>query len=241
MFPRTMEPPARSALRLPLVHMALYLLETVQGTFAGRSARALFELARHPGRAPSWLLDRLLARTPLERALPWVSWPCIDFLNGRDLESRRVFEYGGGGSTLYFLNRGCHVSTVENSSSWADRIIKKVAGFSSQLDLRVIEMPEHPGDAEAELAKRYVETVAEGAPWDLVLVDGVDGTPSVRMDCLAAAKRCISARGIVILDDSWRPEYSRAPEIMAGFSHLIFQGLGPARLGVTRTDVFSAI
>ena len=211
----------------------------MHGTFLSRSTRASLQLVMHPGQVPSWLLDRLLRRTPLDRALPWISWPCIHFLNKMDLENRRVFEYGGGGSTLYFLNRGCHVSTVENSATWAKRIASAAIDFDSRLDLRVVEMPEHPGVAEAELTRRYIATAEEGAPWDLILVDGVDGSPSVRMECLKAARRWVSPRGVVILDDSWRPVYERAPEIMAGFSQAIFQGLGPARLGVTRTDIYS--
>ncbi len=201
--------------------------------------RASLQLARHPVEVPSWVLDRFLRRTPLGRALPWISWPCIYFLNKLDLENRRVFEYGGGGSTLYFLNRGCHVSTVENSAAWAGRIASAAIEFDSSLDLRIIEMPEHPGVADAELARRYIATVEKGAPWDLILVDGVDGSPSVRMECLKAARRSVSPGGRVILDDSWRLAYERAPEIMAGFSQSIFEGLGPARLGVTRTDVYS--
>lgn len=233
-------PPASSSLYLRAAPTALYLLTTVQGTFLSRSARALLHLAKRPALLPSWVLDRLLNRTPLERALPWISWPCIEFLEKLDLENRRVFEYGGGGSTLFFLNRGCQVCTVENSAAWADKISASAVEFASRLELRLVEMPEHPGAADGELAKQYIELVERGAPWDLVLVDGVDGNPSVRMACLEAARRCVPARGIVILDDSWRPEYERAPEIMSGFSQTILEGLGPARLGVTRTDIYIA-
>lgn len=225
---------------LRAAHLALYLLIPMHGNFLSRSARALLQLAKNPRRAPSWALDRLLQRSPLELALPWISWPCIEFLEQLDLKNSRVFEFGGGGSTLYFLNRGCHVRTIENSNDWARKISAAAVGYESRLDLRVIEMPEHPGVSEAELAKNYIQEVSKDGPWDLILVDGVDGNPSVRMQCLALARQCIRARGIVLLDDSWRSEYARAPEVMAGLSHEVFEGLGPARLGVTRTDVYSA-
>lgn len=192
----------------------------------------------HPRHASKWLEDRLAPRSPLERALPWIAWPCIDFLESLDLTGLRVFEYGGGGSTLYFLRRGCHVTTVENSSIWAARISAAAVSHASHFELRIVEMPERPGVKEQALAETYVQQVSFGAPWDLVLVDGVDGVPSTRLACLALARHSMNPEGLVILDDSWRLEYAAASNLMAGWSHLAFEGLGPARLGVTRTDVY---
>lgn len=226
--------------RLHRPYWTLYRQSGMQGTTFTRSARAALQMAKHPRQARDWVRDRVLRRSPLELALPWVSWPCIDYLETLDLTDRRVFEYGGGGSTLYFLGRGCRVRTVESSAIWAARISTAATGFSAALDLKVVEMPEHPAANERALAPEYIHAAASGAPWDLILVDGVDGDPSIRMECLALAKRSVTRKGAVILDDSWRPSYASATEVMTGFSHLVFEGLGPARLGVTRTDVYLA-
>ena len=226
--------------RLHMPHLTLYLRSGMLGTTVSRSARAILQMARHPRQGRRWVRDRVLGGSPLELALPWVSWPCIDYLETLDLKGRRVFEYGGGGSTLYFLKRGCLVRTVENSAIWAARISDAASSFSTRLDLSVVEMPENPAASEREQAPAYIQAPVGAAPWDLILVDGVDGDPSIRMECLSIAKSSVTRGGIVVLDDSWRPAYDSAAALMAGFSRLPLEGLGPARLGVTRTDVYIA-
>jgi predicted O-methyltransferase YrrM len=174
--------------------------------------------------------------------LPWISWPCIDWLDQLDLGGKRIFEYGGGGSTLYFLRRGASVRTVENSVAWAGRIQARVTeeGLheSRRFDLELVEIPEHPGPAHRELSSTYVRALG-GGPWDLVLVDGADGSLNLRMECLQQARETVNSHGFVVLDDAWRKGYETAPSIMSGFRRQIFQGVGPSRPGVTRTDVYS--
>jgi len=99
-------------------------------------------------------------------------------------------------------------------------------------------MPEHPGPAERALADSYVDRIGAGTRYDLVLVDGADGALNLRMECLARAGEHLADRGAIVLDDAWRTAYHSAPAILNGFSHHVFEGVGPARVGVTRTDVY---
>lgn len=215
----------------------------MDGTTLSRSARGVFYLACHPRHALLWTRDRLRPRTPLELGMPWLAWPCIDWLDRQTLAGKRIFEYGGGGSTLYFLERGCHVTTVENSPGWAARILESVGqslGPSAlgRLTLIPMDMPEHPNEAQRERATEYVNAIGSGTRYDLVLVDGVDGALSLRMECLARAREHLAEGGLIVLDDAWRASYARAPDILHGFRRRIFEGAGPARWGVTRTDVY---
>lgn len=215
----------------------------MEGTTLSRTVRGLAYLALHPRDAARWTRDRLRPRTPLELALPWVAWPCIDWLERQVLTNLRVFEYGGGGSTLYFLRRGCHVTTVENSPAWAKNIqeqAERSLGSSAleRLELRVHDMPEHPGPADQATATGYVDRIGAGTRYDLVLVDGADGALELRMVCLGRARHHLTDKGVIVLDDSWRRAYEVAPRILEGFKRRIFEGVGPARVGVTRTDVY---
>ena len=48
--------------------------------------------------------------SPLESELPWIAFDAIKYLDKRILPGDQVFEYGSGGSTLYFakkVNRTC--------------------------------------------------------------------------------------------------------------------------------------
>jgi predicted O-methyltransferase YrrM len=210
------------------------------GNFVSRSVRGLAHMLRRPGHGARWVRDRVSKASPLDLQLPWFSWGAIELLDGFELGGRRVFEYGGGGSTLYFLGRGARVRTAENSPAWAELIAQraKTVGFEQRLDLRVVEMPEHPTAAERALTERYIEQIESEQPYRLIVVDGVDGTPSTRMACLERARRSLEPGGAIVLDDAWRHEYEPAPRILAGLEQRICVGLGPARWGVTRTDVY---
>lgn len=213
---------------------------TMYGNFLSRSVRGVTRMLQRPDHGARWVRDRISKATPLDLGLPWFSWPAIEYLDRLPLAGARVFEYGGGGSTLYFLKRGCHVRTAENSPTWAELVSRRAraAGYEHRLDLRVVDMPEHPTASDHSLIEHYVMQIEADERWDLVVVDGVDGTPSTRMRCLARARAELKQEGTIVLDDAWRNEYSQAPEILRGFSPVRCVGLGPARWGVTRTDVY---
>ena len=58
------------------------------------------------------------------RALPWLTYPSIAFLEQLDLEDKTVLEFGGGGSTVYFSRRSKHVTTVELDGLYLDSLRK---------------------------------------------------------------------------------------------------------------------
>ncbi len=84
----------------------------------------------------------------------------------------------------------------------------------------------------------YKKKVNENSPWDLILVDGLEESYLNRIDCIKEAKNNLNKNGMIILDDSWRNEYKVVPEMLNDFKRLEFIGLGPARWGVTKTDVY---
>lgn len=58
-----------------------------------------------------WYKLRNSGQGTLEFQIPWMVFGCIDFLDDWLKPDMRVFEYGSGGSTLFFANR---VSNVFN-------------------------------------------------------------------------------------------------------------------------------
>jgi hypothetical protein len=157
----------------------------------------------------------------------------------------RVFEYGGGGSTLYFLKRGCAVKTVENSRFWRDKIVAHVRADNrleaASFEMVLVEMVERPDgmdETQVESSRQYIAKIDEGGPWDVVFVDGVDGNPPVRIECVRRAREMLTADGVIILDDAWRDEYAPVPKILKDFHRREFWGLGTSRWGVTKTDVY---
>jgi len=57
--------------------------------------------------------------------LPWITYPCIEYLNQFDFSNETVFEYGSGGSTKWFLNnKSKKVISVEDDISWFNSLLE---------------------------------------------------------------------------------------------------------------------
>jgi hypothetical protein len=192
-----------------------------------------FEMLKNPRHAHCWLRDRFSSRGPAAQGLPWIAWPCIDFLDAYVQPEHRVFEWGGGGSTIFFLRKGCRVTTVESSSEWAGHIeaeIRKLAeGVRGRWDLRFVPVTGNSDPAIEE----YVGQSGVAAPWDLVMVDGWS-----RLNCLLGALPHVKPHGVLVLDNADQRQFENVPRLMVGWERRAFRGLGVARSWVTQTDVY---
>lgn len=188
------------------------------------------EMAKHPSHAYEWFRDRVDKQQAVTRGVPWISWPCIDHLNAYLKPEHKVFEWGGGGSTVFFLDKGCKVTTVESNDYWRERIVSRVSGSTVEhWDLRYI-----PADSNQDpRAIDYINSVKTGGPWDVVLVDGWN-----RFRCLETAKDYVVRGGLLILDNADQAQYNEVPEKMRPWQRLEFRGLGPGRTWVTKTDAY---
>jgi hypothetical protein len=124
----------------------------------------------------------------LGRDVPWLARPAVDFLDQLDLRGLHVFEYGGGGSTGYWLRRGARVRCVESSAQWADRLAQRwgeVPGFR-------VELHRDPA--------RFAACIHdEDVLYDIVLVDA---HPGYRRGCGKAAAAGLRPGGLLVLDDA---------------------------------------
>lgn len=152
----------------------------------------------------------------MKRRLPWFSWPAIRYLDKWLQPQHRVFEIGGGGSTLFFADRVAHVWTLEQDDAWATRI--KAVGLGNITILTEDEEDPFPSFAP-----------------DLIVIDGPDDftAPVNRTAALAWALPRVAAGGLIVLDDSWcyRHVLPAQAEIKVG--------VGPCRLGITETALIS--
>jgi hypothetical protein len=199
-------------------------------------------MVAHPVFGARWIGSALTRKPPIVQRLPWTSWGSIEYLRAHVKPGARVLEWGGGGSTCFFVDRGCRVTTIESNEYWKDQIAKDAtqgrADGAGTLDLQFI--PAETKDPAA--VQRYIAALHQGDPWDVVLVDGLEEDYLNRIDCMrevAAHPQRVRPGGMVILDDAWRDQYRIVPtEIFSGWRRMSFRTLGPARLGVTQTDVY---
>ena len=104
---------------------------------------------------PRWF--RSFDSSPLASRQPWMSYGAISALEKTLTARMKVFEWGIGGSTLFFSERTSSVTSVEHDTSWSLEARQALAAAGrTNWDLIVIaphartdESPEDPGDPHA--------------------------------------------------------------------------------------------
>ena len=95
-------------------------------TNSERLALVLRHLVAKPSYVPRYVTHNLLYlavahRQPIDIALPWFAYAAIDFLAHYIDPRMTVFEYGTGGSTLFFATRCKAVVSVEDDEQWLEK------------------------------------------------------------------------------------------------------------------------
>ena len=200
-----------------------------------RVAKLAGHLMQHPGNVPRYVAHNLISRKPpVELELPWFSYGAIDFLENYLRKETRVFEFGSGGSTLFFAQRAKSVTSVEDNAHWCELVAEKLAACRIEnVDLR--HVPVTFTTEEAFAASDYLNAVRQSA-FDTIIVDGTEWALRARPICFRAAEKQIAPGGIIVVDDSWRYRELREENRAKRFE--VFESVGPARYGVTSTDVY---
>lgn len=154
--------------------------------------------------------------------LPWATYSFNEFIEPRLRNDFTVFEYGAGASTLFYASRVAKVVAVEHDAEYATSVRAKLPANA--------ELWEHP------LGPGYINAVAalREAP-EIVSVDGRN-----RVACVQAARDKLAPGGVLILDDTERPEYEPACADMKahGFKRLDFWGFAPGLVTRRCTTLF---
>ena len=200
-----------------------------------RVCRLGVDLLQHPRNLPRYVAQNLVARkSPLDLALPWFAYAAIDFLDGQLRRDMRVFEFGSGGSTIFFAERCAAVRAVEEEARWASRVRKRAAGLELP-NVEIIDAAFDFNRAQDFVSSNYLAQVGSGM-WDVIVVDGADNDFTIRPICFRRAESQIKPGGMIVVDDSWR--YTQLRTAHHARRVRVFESVGPARFGVTSTDIY---
>ena len=120
--------------------------------------------------------------------LPLYTYAAIEYLDQFDYSAKRVFEFGAGASTLYWMRRAREVVSVDNSREWCDKLAPRLAGNARVLFAEGAGLP---------AAIRQFE-----APFDVIIID----SGGYRYDCAREAVGKLADGGLVVLDNAdWHP------------------------------------
>ncbi|MBD2187111.1 O-methyltransferase [Pseudanabaena mucicola] len=172
---------------------------------------------------PVWLGCLQPNKTPLDDERPWITFAAIEFLENTLTKEMKVFEYGVGGSTAFFIKRVKEVISVEHDPKWLEKVSEKIIETGRKNwkfyleppiedELAMQKLPSDPygyvssdENFRGKSFKNYVRSIDQYPDeyFDIVLVDG-RARPSCSMHALPKIKQ----NGFIVLDNSDREDYS---------------------------------
>jgi hypothetical protein len=191
-----------------------------------------------------FLRTRSATGSALADGLPWLPFRAIRWLASNTDRTMRVFEYGSGGSTLFFAKHVAEVVSIEHDPEWYARTSNALAKGGVRNYTYLLRPPapapevrfpsSDPAYAGLDFAA-YV-TAIDAYPaqsFDLVSVDG-----RARPACVLAALRKVKPGGWMLLDNSDRAHYREAIERLASYPRLDLRGIAPYLNDVTQTTIW---
>ncbi len=180
---------------------------------------------------------------------PWLSFDAIDYLSSIIHTGSRVFEYGSGGSTLYWLSLGADCVSVEHDAEWYELVAPRLRQYAN-VDYRLVppdsDSPPCPDQADPDCYrseasgeysfKCYVTQIDPFADqsFDLVVVDG-----RARPSCIMHGARKVKQGGILVLDNADRDYYlAQTQRFLQDFTCREFIGVTPSLYNLTQTNVY---
>lgn len=159
-----------------------------------------------------------------EEAIPWFTYPFIDFLKVRLNKNMKVFEFGSGNSTIWFAKRVSSIVSVEHNEKWYNKIRE---GIPQNAKI-IFNNPTNENEYH-----KIIKTMTD--KFDLIIVDAID-----RVNCLRVSKDHLSESGVIILDNSNRPEYSDGINYLLkhNFKKIEFVGMTSSITTSSATTIF---
>jgi hypothetical protein len=160
----------------------------------------------------------------LAEASPWMCYPAVEQLSRVLSRNSKVFEYGSGGSTIYFARQVAEVISVEHDAAWYRRVREELDSRQLRnVQYKLIEPAVDPTFDRSKIAdpsayvsdderyegktfRSYARAI-DAFPdryFDLVVIDG-----RVRPSCILHAREKVKSGGILLLDQSERQYYTK--------------------------------
>ncbi len=201
-----------------------------------------------------WWLKSLRRDYLLDEPSPWLTFGSIEFIRSYLKNGMRIFEYGSGGSTLFWMRHGCSCVSIEHDPNWYEVMLKHIK-TSPELDYRLVPPDKTNQIVSSDVSdpilylasgcyfrgfqfENYVKQI-DAFPdnyFDLVLIDG-----RARPSCIMHSVPKIRQGGLLILDDVLedRAHYlSKARIYLDDFDCYEFPGVLPCLSHFGNTVVF---
>jgi hypothetical protein len=197
----------------------IYLKKSVKSLLRKPSLSAAYSDLRH---FRDWKRYLAPGKSPVSEGLPWITFAAIDRLNTIIRPDMEVFEYGSGGSTLFWASRVRKIVSVEHDRGWFEKMRAALPPGQAQKIHYLLVEPQvdatfasrdfHNPDDYISSNQQYrgmnFEAYAKAIDawpdrhFDLIVVDG-----RARPSCIKHAIPKLRANGWLMIDNSDRLYY----------------------------------
>lgn len=200
---------------------------------------------------PQWMKDYRSGTTTVSRRMPWINYDARDYLDRIVKPDMSVFEWGSGGSTLYWSDYCAKVYSVEHDKEWYTLLSGVLASEGNGKVTYKNILPEKDDKkrdykrcsdfASASIPGNWFPYVSQistfpDASLDIILIDG-----RARNACVNSALDKLKKGGILIVDNSDRKhctaEFTNLFE-SDGWTKREFIGPAPFQHAFTKTSFY---
>ncbi len=154
----------------------------------------------------------------------------IGWLGRRIASDWSVLELGSGRSTAWFGKRAGKVLSLEDNEFWYEHASARIAELGlDNVELRLRGVARFPEETASLPDQAF----------DLVVVDFLEAPEVSRIDCIRPAREKLRPGGLLLLDDSDRPGYAAAYELLAGWRERRFVGVKDEWPQACETAIFT--
>ena len=165
------------------------------------------------------------AMTKKGKPLAWFTYPAIDFLVTKDFTDSEILEFGGGQSTLFWLNIAKSVTTFETDIKWKKNIEKFI---TPQDPVKIILAPSN--NSQINFVNNFLSD--KGKKYDVIIVDGMD-----RSNLFPIAVNYLSDDGMIICDNAEGYDFYEIWCQFPDFNRIDFTGHAPGVLSPHTTSL----
>ena len=230
----------------------IYFKRSVKTLFRHPNVLSIFSLVKY---FPEWRSYLAPDRNSVADRIPWMTFSVIDFLKKISHSEMKVFEYGSGGSTLFWSSRVKDLISVEHDRSWFEKIkaelarqnitnVKYILSESHgipdfekrQIQIATDYISSDPGYSGKSF-EDYAKTIDNfpDEDFDIVVIDG-----RARPSCILHSLKKVKRGGYLVVDNSERKYYLSGFDFTKWKSCNFF-GPVPYSCNFSKTSVFQKI
>lgn len=230
----------------------VYFKRSVKTLFRHPNLRSIFSLVKY---FPDWRRYLAPDRNSVADKMPWMTFSVIEFLKKISHSEMKVFEYGSGGSTLFWSSRVKDVISVEHDKSWFEQIRMELTRQQVTNVNYILSEPQAIpdfGKKQIQKATDYISSdpsysgksfeayvkIIDNFPdenFDVIVIDG-----RARPSCILHSLKKVKKGGYLVVDNSERKYYLSGFDFTSWKSWNFF-GPVPYSCNFSKTSVFQKI